>query len=90
MSCELVERELDAFLDGELDAESSAAMRTHVNSCATCRREVARRDTLSSLVGCAPYYTAPDRLRERAGSQSASRSLGRVVQWIVSLLTCTG
>jgi anti-sigma factor RsiW len=84
MSCELVERDLDANLDRELDAESSAAVREHVSTCAACRRQVARRDTLASLVRSAPYYTAPDPLRERVRSQSASRSLGRIVQWAVA------
>jgi hypothetical protein len=42
MSCEHVERDLDAYLDRELDAQS-AAIRDHISGCAFCRRQVAAR-----------------------------------------------
>ena len=70
MSCELVERDLDAYLDRELDAEASAALREHVRTCAACRRQLAQRETLARLVRSAPYYSAPDRLRARVLAQS--------------------
>ena len=80
MSCELVERDLDAYLDRELDAEASAALREHVRTCAACRRQLAQRETLSSLVRRAPYYSAPDRLRARVLAQSTrSTSVRRVL-----------
>jgi anti-sigma factor (TIGR02949 family) len=82
MSCELVERDLDAYLDRELDAEASAGMREHVRTCAACRRELAQRETLSRLVRGAPYYSAPDRLRARVlGQSTRSNSLRRVLTW---------
>jgi anti-sigma factor RsiW len=82
MSCELVERDLDAFVDRELDVESSAAMREHLASCAACRRQLARREMLSTLVRAAPYYSAPDRLRARVLALSApARPRRRVLIW---------
>ena len=82
MSCELVERDLDAYLDRELDAEASAAVREHVRTCPACRRELAQRETLSRLVRGAPYYSAPDRLRARVLGQSIrSNSVRRVLTW---------
>jgi anti-sigma factor RsiW len=82
MSCELVERDLDAYLDRELDAEASAAVREHVRTCAACRRQLAQRETLSRLVRGAPYYAAPDRLRTRVLAQSTrSTSVRRVLTW---------
>jgi anti-sigma factor RsiW len=66
MSCELVERDLDAYLDRELDAKASAAVREHVSTCVACRRQLAQRETVAKLVRGAPYYSAPDRLRARA------------------------
>ena len=82
MSCELVERDLDAYLDRELDAEASAALREHVRTCAACRRQLAQRETLSRLVRRAPYYSAPDRLRARVLAQSTrSTSVRRVLPW---------
>jgi len=82
MSCELVERELDAYLDRELDAKSAAAVREHVTTCAACRRQLAQREALTRLVRGAPYYSAPDRLRARVLAQSTrSSSARRVLTW---------
>ena len=82
MSCELVERDLDAYLDRELDAAASTAVREHVRTCAACRRQFAQRETLSRLVRAAPYYSAPDRLRARVLAQSSqSHSVRRVLTW---------
>jgi anti-sigma factor (TIGR02949 family) len=82
MSCELVERDLDAYLDRELDAEASSAVREHVRTCAACRRQLAQRETLSRLVRRAPYYSAPDRLRARVLAQSTrATSVRRVLTW---------
>jgi len=82
MSCELVERDLDAYLDRELDAEASAAVREHVRTCANCRRQLAQRETVSRLVRGAPYYSAPDRLRARVlGQSTGSNSARRVLTW---------
>jgi anti-sigma factor RsiW len=82
MSCELAERDLDAYLDRELDAETSAAVREHVRMCAACRRQLAEREALSRLVRGAPYYSAPDRLRARVlGQSTRSNSVRRVLIW---------
>ena len=82
MSCELVERDVDAYLDRELDAEASSAVRDHVRTCASCRRQLAQRETLSRLVRRAPYYSAPDRLRARVLAQSArATSVRRALTW---------
>src|SRR5947199_238618 len=63
MSCEQAGRDLDAYLDGELDAGLAMTVRDHVGTCAACRRHVGEREALSRLVGTAPYYSAPERLR---------------------------
>jgi mycothiol system anti-sigma-R factor len=82
MSCEHVERELDAYLDRELDTESATAVRVHLSGCAACRRRVGEREALSRLVRAAPYYSAPDRLRTRVLAQTTrSTSVGRVLAW---------
>lgn len=82
MSCEPVARELDPYLDRELDAESSTRVRAHVVGCAACRRELAEREALGRLVRTAPYYSASDRLRARVLAQTArSTSARRFVAW---------
>ena len=78
MSCKHVEHELDAYLDLELDAAASKAVRDHLGECAACRRQAAEREALGRLVRAAPHYQVPARLREkvlalvkRSGSVSA-------------------
>lgn len=82
MSCEHAGRDLDAYLDRELDVESAGALRDHMSECAACRRQVAEREALSRLVRAAPYDSAPDRLRERVLAQSARpKFIRRVITW---------
>jgi anti-sigma factor RsiW len=82
MSCEHVERDLDTYLDRELDPESAMAIREHLGRCDACRRQVARREALGRFVRAAPYYSAPDRLRARVMAETTrSRSVRRVLTW---------
>jgi len=80
-----VERDLDTYLDRELDAEASAAVREHVSRCVACRRQLAQRETLSKLVRGVPYYAAPDRLRAQVLAHSTrSTSVRRVLTWVAA------
>jgi anti-sigma factor RsiW len=82
MSCEHVARELDAYLDLELDVEAVRAVRDHLTGCQTCRRVVAEREAVGLLVKAAPYYPAPDRLRARVAALSTrSRFVRRGAAW---------
>jgi anti-sigma factor RsiW len=82
MSCELVERDLSAYLDRELDIDAATAIRSHLTDCIACRRLVAEREALGRLVRSAPYYRAPERLRARVTART-SRSIfaTRFVPW---------
>ena len=82
MSCTLVERDLDAYLDRELDAERTKALNDHVNTCPACRRTVAECEAVSRLIQTAQYYAAPERLRSGLLAQSArSRLTRRGLAW---------
>jgi anti-sigma factor RsiW len=82
MSCEQVTRDLDAYIDRELDAQSAAAVRAHIAECADCRRSVSEREVLARLVRATPYYPASDRLRAQVSAQSnRSRAMRRVLTW---------
>lgn len=83
MMCELVERDLDAYVDRELDRDAEAAVRGHVEGCAICRHRVAQRIELSRLIRSAPYFPAPDRLRARVSAQVPARSTSgrRLLTW---------
>ena len=67
MICEGLERDLDAYLDRELPAESVIAIRTHLDRCTACRSRVADRQTISRLVRSVEYHEASDVLRRRLG-----------------------
>jgi anti-sigma factor RsiW len=87
MSCELVERDLEAYLDRELDTASSVAVRSHLGNCLSCRRLVAERQALARLVRAAPYYSAPDRLRGRVLEQARrSSSQRRLFAWAAAAM----
>jgi anti-sigma factor RsiW len=80
--CEDIERDLDAYVDRELDTDCATAIRDHVSGCTACRRRVAEREALARVVRAAPYYPAPDRLRARVSAQTASsRSVRHLLTW---------
>jgi anti-sigma factor RsiW len=87
MSCEHIERDLDSYLDRELDAATAMDVRGHLSECAACRRWVAEREALGRLVRTAPYYAAPDRLRARVLAQTTrSRSARRSLAWAAAAM----
>jgi anti-sigma factor RsiW len=85
MICDDLERDLDPFIDRELTAESAAAVRDHLTTCASCRRRVAEREALGRMVRSVPYREAPDRVRahvtRRAGRTRATR---RLLTWVAA------
>lgn len=71
MSCMDIARDVDAYVDRELDPQAAARIREHLAGCETCRSRVDEREELGRLVRSAAYYTAPDRLRARVAAQAA-------------------
>ena len=70
MTCEIVERDLDAYVDRELDTDADRDIRDHLRDCARCRSRVGERQALGHLVRSVPYQSAPDRLRARVSTQT--------------------
>jgi anti-sigma factor RsiW len=77
VSCETVERDLHAYVDDELDADSSATVRRHHRDCDGCRRRVSEIEALGRLIRATPLYTAPDRLRVTVARQMSWRATVR-------------
>jgi anti-sigma factor RsiW len=75
VTCGWLDRDLDAYMDGELDAAATAAVRTHVTGCASCRARVAEREALGRMIRAVPYRTASDDLRARISARTG-RSFG--------------
>ena len=82
MTCDAVERDLHAYVDRELDAQTTASVRTHIQDCDDCRRRVAAIEALGRLVRATPQYAAPDRLRSQLTSRvPRTLSTQRVLAW---------
>lgn len=91
MTCTEVLRLLDPYVDRELDTESHAAVRTHLETCATCPQRVAERERLSRLVAAAPYYAASDRLRAAVAARTYRASLAsRGTTWAAAAVLLIG
>src|SRR5689334_4624786 len=77
MQCDEVLEKLSAFHDNELDLASSVEIERHLDTCPGCVDALDRMDQLSQrLRSDAPYYPAPDHLRERV-SQAAWKGAGK-------------
>jgi anti-sigma factor (TIGR02949 family) len=73
MMCDDVARDLEPYVDRELNGDSLATIRSHLSACASCRQRVAEREALGRLVRSVPYRLAPDRLRARVVAQVERR-----------------
>jgi anti-sigma factor RsiW len=82
MICIDFERDLDPYVDRELDPASAAAVRDHLATCVRCQKRVAERQALGRIVRAAPYHQAPERLRARVATQVGRSASGRrLVTW---------
>ena len=75
MNCARLNQVLDAWVDGELDAATSADIRHHVEGCPACAALEAQRAELSRVVREAlPYHRAPPELHARVSAGIARES----------------
>ena len=80
MTCEYLDRDIDAYVDRELGTEAEAAVRIHLNGCPACRARVSERQALTRVLQSLPYYEAPLRLRSRISAGAwRSRSIRSLV-----------
>jgi anti-sigma factor RsiW len=73
LSCEALERDLDPYVDRELDPAAAALVREHLAACAGCQRRVDEREVLGRLLR-STRAAAPDSLRARVAARSRRRS----------------
>jgi len=82
VSCAFIERDLDAYVDRELDAQAAALVQDHLGACESCRTRVAERETLGRLLRSTPYYVASPQLRARVAAHTGRRvSIHRLATW---------
>lgn len=75
MFCEQAHEHLSAYLDKELTAELSAAVRSHLDSCAECRALLAELRATADLLGRLPVHAAPEHLAQDVQRQIERRAL---------------
>jgi anti-sigma factor (TIGR02949 family) len=92
VDCPDVQSQLEAYVDRELPPAEAAAVRDHLATCASCREALVARESLGKLIRQAPYYTAPDALKERiAQSRPRTRwTTGWIARAAVLLLAVAG
>jgi len=79
-------RQLDAYVDNELEPADAADLQAHLASCAECRQLLADREWLGRLVRHLPYYPASDRLRVRIlRGSTRPRFNPRLLAWVAVL-----
>jgi anti-sigma factor RsiW len=82
VTCDELGRNLDPYVDGELDVDSAHEVRDHASGCPECRRRIDEREALGSLLRCAPYYSAPESLRTSVAARTTrSISARRLFTW---------
>ena len=78
MSCELTQRYVPGYLDGELDLVRTIEMETHLKSCPACAQELESQQALrAALQRSSLAYAAPAVLRERIQSSLRASSGAR-------------
>ncbi len=60
MNCHQVLENLSAFIDNELDADQTNAVKAHLIRCSSCRRKRDTMDEISRRIRCLPPITAPE------------------------------
>jgi len=75
MLCEQVHEHLSAYLDKELTAELSAAVRSHLDSCAECRALLAELRATADLLGRLPVHAAPEQMAQDVQREIERRAL---------------
>lgn len=76
MNCAHARQMLDAYIDNELDAATSAQMSQHLAECPACMTAQAERDALRLQVRAhAPYFEAPAALRTHVETFTGAAAL---------------
>ena len=68
-SCPDIERELSAYLRGDLAPESKKLVRDHLDRCPPCRAELVRETNLGQVLASLPRPDAPAELESRLATE---------------------
>lgn len=65
MTCEEVERLIEAYADGELPLDAALSFEEHIQQCAPCRARLGEIHALKRELQAAPYFRAPESMTKR-------------------------
>src|ERR1700739_4400372 len=84
MQCDSASEMLDAYLDGELPLETSAAIREHLNGCTLCSAQIADTARLQRGLRVARGHFAPSAEFRHLIQKKIDRSRRRtwVLTWV--------
>lgn len=85
MTCTELERRIDAYLDGELDAAGEALVRAHLDECPDCRAQFGPLVSAVEALGELPELRAPAGLVEGAMQRLPRRASLAVAGWALGL-----
>ncbi len=81
MSCELTQRYVPGYLDGELDLVHTIEMEAHLKGCPACAQELeSLRELRAAMRRSSLAYVAPAALRERIQASLRASSGDKVQQ----------
>jgi len=94
MNCHEAALLIDPYVEDELAETEVASILDHIEGCAVCRRRVAEREALRTLVRGLAYHPAPARVRASiAAAPRRSRISSHALAWAAGLaiaVTATG
>jgi anti-sigma factor RsiW len=94
VTCNYLDRDLDAYVDRELPTETDAAASAHIHGCAVCEPRVSGRLALKRALQAIPYYEAPASMRNRislrASRTRSLRALGLLATAALMVLAAAG
>jgi len=83
LSCE-AER-VTGFVDGELEAEATAAVAAHLEACAACRAQAGAERGLRERLRSLPVPELPEGLEARLRARARRRPLAAAARWALPL-----
>lgn len=69
MDCDLIEKNIEAYLDGELTLSDRRDFEEHVSACKTCTGKLESLRTLQAIVRKADYANVPSSLKNNIHNQ---------------------
>jgi len=83
MDCKELNVMLNAYVDGELDALTTARIESHLQNCAACQRRLREHMDLRAAIKTAtPYFKAPASLRNRIHAELHKEEKSRWLDYL--------